>query len=178
MLPNSIFWSKGRKWRQFHADIQDARAGLSQNGEIDAWSSFLQIYFVGDDDNQRDIRCGYFTGVKPELVGQLQKLLHEHNKYIKAADDSIPEGHKDFQVVINANKKPLGVQRGRFNAPTTNQVALVIVGQAFESRDIVLPSRDSHLVRITTLQYPLMFCRGEDGYSIDIAQHDPNTKAY
>ena len=36
--------------------------------------SFLQIYFVGDNDNERDIRCDLYPGVKPELVSQLQKF--------------------------------------------------------------------------------------------------------
>lgn len=56
--------------------------------------SFLQIYFVGDECHERDIRCGIYPGVYPELVHQLQKLLHQHNKCLqdfKAAIDSIPK---------------------------------------------------------------------------------------
>lgn len=67
--------------------------------------SFLQIYFVGDDNKEREILCGMYTGIKPGLVSQLEKLLHEH-KYIldfKAAVDSVPKDQKEFQVVINAN---------------------------------------------------------------------------
>lgn len=147
--------------------------------------SFLQIYFVGDDDNERDIRCKIYSGVNSELVGQLQKLLHKHNKYIldlKAAIDSVPKGQKEFKVIINADKKPAGEHQGRFNAPTSQEVAILIAGQEFEKRDIVLHSRDNRVIRISethraydALQYPLIFCRGEDGYHINIPQCDPKT---
>src|SRR5258705_6122509 len=49
-------------------------------------------------------------------------------------------------------------------------------------RDIVLHARDGQLTRVSelhrsydALQYPLMFVRGEDGYSIDIPQTLPLT---
>ncbi|XP_074102059.1 ATP-dependent DNA helicase pif1-like [Cotesia typhae] len=44
--------------------------------------SFLQLYFLGDDKRESEIRCGITPGVKPELVSQLQKSLHKNNKYI------------------------------------------------------------------------------------------------
>ncbi|XP_013922463.1 PREDICTED: uncharacterized protein LOC106549361 [Thamnophis sirtalis] len=114
--------------------------------------SFLQIYCVGDDDNERDIHCGIYPGVNPQLFSQLQKLLREHNKYIlelKAAVDSVPKGHKDFQVVINSDRKPSGEHRGRFNAPMTTEVAVLIVSQDFEKREIVLHIRDNRLLPIS-----------------------------
>lgn len=62
-------------------------------------------------------------------------------------------------------------------------MALVIAGQTFERRDIILRGRDTHLTCISethrsydALQYPLMFCHGEDDYSINIPQVNPNTK--
>ncbi|KMQ93371.1 hypothetical protein RF55_6535 [Lasius niger] len=58
-----------------------------------------------------------------------------------------------------------------------------MVGQQFEQRDIVLQSHDNTLRRISeihrsydALQYPLLFCRGEDGYSVDIPHHNPITE--
>ncbi|GFR28797.1 uncharacterized protein TNCT_668121 [Trichonephila clavata] len=95
--------------------------------------SFLQIYFMGDDHREKDIRCGINPGIKPELMSKLQKSLHEH-KYkmdFKAAIDSIPKDQKEFKVVINAERKPFGEHKGYFNAPQTKEVAVVIVGQEF-----------------------------------------------
>ncbi|GFT05679.1 ATP-dependent DNA helicase [Trichonephila clavipes] len=97
--------------------------------------SFLQIYFMGDDHREKDIRWGIYPGIKPELMSQLQKSLHEHNKYImdfKAAIGSVPKDQKEFKVVINAERKPFREHKGRFTAPQTKEVAVVIVGQEFE----------------------------------------------
>ncbi|GFQ98607.1 ATP-dependent DNA helicase [Trichonephila clavata] len=138
------------------------------------------------DHREKDIRCGIYPGIKPELISQLQKSLHEHNKYImdfKAAIDSVPKDQKEFKVVINAERKPFGEHKGHFNAPQTKEVAVVIVGQEFEKRDIVLNCRDGTLMRINethraydALQYPLMFFRGEDGYQINIPKRHETTK--
>ncbi|GFR05385.1 ATP-dependent DNA helicase [Trichonephila clavata] len=98
--------------------------------------SFFQVNFMGDDHREKDIRCGIYPGIKPELISQLQKSLHEHNKYImdfKVAIDSVPKDQKEFKVVINAERKPFGEHQGRFNAPQTKEVAVVIVGQEFEN---------------------------------------------
>ena len=65
-------------------------------------------------------------------------------------------------------------------AVITSEVAVVIAGQQFDKRDIVLRSRDDNLQKISelhrsydSLQYPLMLCRGEDGYAINVSQVDP-----
>ncbi|XP_044588797.1 uncharacterized protein LOC123267978 [Cotesia glomerata] len=147
---------------------------------------FLQIYFVSDENHEKTIRCGIYPGVYPELVHQLQVLLHEHNKYIrdfKAAVDSIPKNQKDFKIIINADRKPAKEHKGRYNAPQAKEVAVLIVGQHFEKRDIVLQSRNNTLMRISetqrsydALQYPLMFCYGEDGYHINISKRDVTNK--
>ncbi|GFQ94652.1 ATP-dependent DNA helicase [Trichonephila clavata] len=78
--------------------------------------SFLQIYFMGAEHHKKDIRCGIYPRIKPELIKQLQKSMHEHNKYImgfKAAIDSVPKDQKEFKVVINAERrKPFGDLKG------------------------------------------------------------------
>ncbi|GBP12640.1 hypothetical protein EVAR_10293_1 [Eumeta japonica] len=55
--------------------------------------------------------------------------------------------------------------------------------QHFDRRDIILERRSHLLQRISeihrayeALQYPLMFCWGDDGYSINTPQRDPTTK--
>lgn len=144
---------------------------------------FLQIYFVGDHHEQANIRCNRIPNLDFNLVSQLQNMLHEHNAIVRSFVTSIEQAppNQDFEVVIYADKTPADQHRGRYNAPTTDEVAVVISGQEFGRRDIVLYSRDGGtLKRISethrsydTLQYPLMLCRGEDGYSISIPQVDP-----
>ncbi|GFU67565.1 ATP-dependent DNA helicase [Trichonephila clavipes] len=164
----------------FNYSIGSLMAGAHQK------PSFLQIYFIGDDHREKDIRCGIYPGIKPELISQLQKSLHEHNKYImdfKAAINSVPKDQKEFKVVINAERKPFGEHKGRFTAPQTKEVAVVIVGQEFEKRDIVFSCRSGTLMRINethrvydALQYLLMFFCGKDGYQINIPKRHETTK--
>lgn len=86
-------------------------------------------------------------------------------------------------MIIHANRVPVNQHRGRYNAPTINEVAvlmillvLVLVDDDKGSRDIVLNCRDGRLQRISELhrsydplQYPLIFLKGEDGYYLTIA---------
>ncbi|XP_050323146.1 uncharacterized protein LOC126754957 [Bactrocera neohumeralis] len=86
----------------------------------------------------------------------------------------------DHKIVIRADRRPIGEHERRFNAPINNEVVVVIVGDEFQSRDIVLRRRNNQLQRLCethrsydALQYPILFCRGEDGYSINLKMVDP-----
>ncbi|XP_045455771.1 uncharacterized protein LOC123665525 [Melitaea cinxia] len=151
---------------------------------------FLQIYFISDPEVQATTRCNISnsnsrTPLDNSIVRSLQNMLHLHNRYVqsfKTAMESISLDVPDYNVVIHASRVPDGEHRGRYNAPSTSEVAVVIAGQQFDKRDIVLRSRDENLHKISelhrsydSLQYPLMFCRGEDGYTIDILQVNPST---
>ncbi|UYV68948.1 hypothetical protein LAZ67_6001757 [Cordylochernes scorpioides] len=64
-----------------------------------------------------------------------------------------------------------------FNAPTINEVAIVIVQENCDRRGIVLSKRGSGVQRINefhrsydALQYPLVFWNGQDGYHFHIPQ--------
>ncbi|XP_045456077.1 uncharacterized protein LOC123665891 [Melitaea cinxia] len=151
---------------------------------------FLQIYFISDPEVQATTRFNISnsnsrTPLDNSIVRSLQNMLHLHNRYVqsfKTAMESISLDVPDYNVVIHASRVPDGEHRGRYNAPSTSEVAVVIAGQQFHKRDIVLRSRDENLHKISelhrsydSLQYPLMFCRGEDGYTIDIPQVNPST---
>ncbi|UYV61181.1 hypothetical protein LAZ67_1003719 [Cordylochernes scorpioides] len=86
-------------------------------------------------------------------------------------------------VVVNADWTPPGQHPRRYNAPTANEVAVVLAGNQFGSRDIVLRQRDNLLQHVSdthrfydALQYPLIFWKGQEGYSFHIPQIDPNTR--
>ena len=109
-------------------------------------------------------------------------MLHEHNEF-KTALDQIPSD--DHQIVIHADKTPSGEHARRFNAPTTSDVAIIIVGENFLTRDIVLQRRNSGLKRVSethrsydALQYPLLFRQGEDGYNFANKMINPSTGKY
>ncbi|XP_063907805.1 uncharacterized protein LOC135125948 [Zophobas morio] len=91
----------------------------------------------------------------------------------KIALDLMPsDSHK---IIIRADKTPAGKHTRRFNSPTIDEVAVIIVGENLQSRDIVLHRRNSDLKRVSethrsydALQYPLIFWQGEDGYHFNI----------
>ncbi|GFV39380.1 helitron_like_N domain-containing protein [Trichonephila clavipes] len=55
----------------------------------------------------------------------------------------------DYAVVIRADKRPVGQHERQFNAPTIDEVAIVIVGEEFESHDIILHRRSGDIQRVS-----------------------------
>ncbi|XP_076258595.1 uncharacterized protein LOC143195400 isoform X2 [Rhynchophorus ferrugineus] len=149
----------------------------------DSDNKFLQIYFMGNSPQEIDLRCAHNNLVKRSIVEQLQTLFHQHNQLIilfKTALDLMPsDNHK---IVIRADKTPAGQHTRRFNAPTIDEVAIIVVGENLESRDIVLHRRNFQLQPIKethrsydALQYPIIFWQGEDGYDLSIKMINPIT---
>ncbi|CAH0663696.1 unnamed protein product [Spodoptera exigua] len=138
---------------------------------------FLQVYFISDFDEQANVRSRHIPNLDSGLVRGLQIL----NVRIHMA--SVPENERNrFKFVISADRRPIAAHPGRYNAPTTNEVAVLLVDQECDKRDIVLRTHDDRLQRISethraydSLQYPLMFCRGEDGYHFAHYNEDPQT---
>jgi hypothetical protein len=80
------------------------RIGLLQPLK-DAQQKFIQIYFIGNMEEQLDQRQTINTAMKRALLRDLQQLLHEHHALVrlfKTALDRMPSD--DYQVVIRANK--------------------------------------------------------------------------
>ncbi|XP_043474431.1 uncharacterized protein LOC122506366 [Leptopilina heterotoma] len=148
-------------------------------------SSYLQIYFISDHQDQVDRRLSIFNTLDRTLLLDLQNLLHGINSYIqsfKSALDLLPSDSINHRVFINADCRPIGEHPGTYNAPTVSEVAIIMVGDPTNPRDIVLQKRAGGLFRICethrsydALQYPLMFCRGEDGNHFGYRQTNPET---
>ena len=86
------------------------------------------------------------------------------------------------KIFISADKTPPGQHVRRYNAPTIDEVAIVMVGDQFLSQDIILHKRNAQLVRIAethlcydALQYPIIFWDGADGYHFSIKLMNPAT---
>ncbi|GFW34180.1 helitron_like_N domain-containing protein [Trichonephila clavipes] len=149
----------------------------------DADNKFLQIYFMANSDEQIEQRCHYNAGTRREIVGALQGLFDQHNELVrlfKTAIQRMPAD--DYAVVIRADKRPVGQHERQFNAPTIDEVAIVIVGEEFESRDIILHRRSGDIQRVSEthrsydgVQYPILFWRGDDGYHFNIKMINPQT---
>ncbi|GFY36535.1 ATP-dependent DNA helicase [Trichonephila clavipes] len=149
----------------------------------DADHKFLQIYFMANSAGQIEQRCHYNAGTRREIVGVLQGLFDQHNELVrlfKTAIQRMPAD--DYAVVIRADKRPVGQHERQFNAPTIDEVVIVIVGEEFESRDIILHRRSGDIQRVSEthrsydgLQYSILFWRGDDGYHFNIKMINPQT---
>lgn len=147
---------------------------------------FLQIYFIGNENDEASQRCTIGTNIRREIIEELQNLFHEHNELVRlfriALDRMPSDNHK---IVIRADKTPVGQHARRFNAPTIDDVAIVVVGDQFQSRDIILHRRNEELQRVSethrsydALQYPILFWKGDDGYHFNIKMICPTTGMY
>ena len=66
--------------------------------------------------------------MKKEIIQDLQQILHEHHALIrlfKTALDRMPSD--DYKVVIRADKRPAGTHERQFNAPTIDEVAIIVL---------------------------------------------------
>ena len=142
-------------------------------------AKFVQIYFMDNSDEETERRCEIFPEVDKELISELQKLLHANNSLIQKfkmaleMDDSFASA----KVVIRAEKCPRGEHKGRFNAPSSNEIAVIISDQQAKNRDIVIKLRSSDpkdLICIDqghksydALQYPIIFWNGQDSFDLE-----------
>lgn len=147
---------------------------------------FLQIYFMGDEQQQCERRREFNPQTREDIVIDLQRMLHLHHNYIKdfkTALEIMPSSN-DYRVVINPDRVPVGEHQRRFNAPSTNEIAILLVGDVSNKRAIQLQKKNNGELQYIsetnrsydTLQYPIIFCRGEDGYFCFLKRINPTTK--
>ncbi|CAE1327684.1 unnamed protein product [Acanthosepion pharaonis] len=95
---------------------------------------FLQIYFLADYNEQVDARLGILpsdisVGPRRDILFLLQDMLHETNSYIRSLKFALQNNSSpSFSVVIDADRRPHGEHKRRFNAPVCNEVVAVIHG--------------------------------------------------
>ncbi|GFS50611.1 helitron_like_N domain-containing protein [Nephila pilipes] len=66
-----------------------------------------------------------------------------------------PELKNDnYQIVIKADKVPLGEHVGRFNEPTVDEVAVIMVGDLGDNRAIKTTRQDSSVIEKTAFVAP------------------------
>ncbi|XP_063980943.1 uncharacterized protein LOC135164482 [Diachasmimorpha longicaudata] len=150
---------------------------------------FLQIYFMSNCEERVTTRSQYNfieQAEKRAIVILLETFLEDQNQLIPLIKRVSPRLQNDnYQIVIKADKVPLGEHAGRFNAPTVDDVAIIMVGDPVDKRAIKITRRDNTVSTVSdlhrsydALQYPLIFWQGQDEYHLKINQCDPNTGVY
>jgi len=135
VIITNFFFTNDHLNIQIQRQIQHRAGALLPQPNED--HKFLQIYFVGNSENELEQRCAIFPANKREMIEQLQILLHEHNELVRLFKTALVTMHSDdHKIIIRADKIPSGSHARQFNA--SNEVAVVIVGENVASRDIVL----------------------------------------
>lgn len=57
--------------------------------------------------------------------------------------------YDNHKIVIKADKTPAGQHARYFNAPTIDEVAIVVVGENLENQDIVLHRHSNQMQRVS-----------------------------
>jgi hypothetical protein len=113
------------------------------------------------------------TSIVKDIKTALEGCENPYVKTYRSVRDALSR-----QNCINIKLRILG-KRGRdgrrYNLPTASEVAALVVGDydaADFERDVIVEKQSGLLKRVSTfepaywpLQYPLLFPRGEDGYS-------------
>ena len=125
-------------------------------------------------------RCEILPEWSPdkEIISKIQAMLHNENVLVKSFKNAL-DGDiqtENGQVVIRADKCPKGEHEQRYNAPSSNDVAVLLSNQQAGKRDIVVKLKSSdpkHIMRIKdghrkydAFQYPIIFWNGQDSYDL------------
>ena len=71
-------------------------------------------------------------------------MLHETNAYVNGFNTVLEKMMREEMTVhIHANWAPQGEHPGHFNAPSIDEVAILMVGYEHSKRDIILENRES-----------------------------------
>ena len=79
-------------------------------------------------------------------------MLHINNEKIKNIKYALERNNEpDFKLVIKEDCRPSNEHESRFNIPTNNEVAIVMIGDTTNKRDIIIHNRDSTVHRINEI---------------------------
>ncbi|KIH68604.1 hypothetical protein ANCDUO_01054 [Ancylostoma duodenale] len=122
---------------------------------------------MGDEEQQVSQHCGNTDGARKNIVSNLQRTFHQHNKFVEVFKRALERMPTDeYRVVIRADRRPAGEHECRFNKPTVDEVPVIMVGDEFDRRDIIQKRNDSlqHISEThRSYSYPIIFWKGEDG---------------
>ncbi|XP_035841352.1 uncharacterized protein LOC118488221 [Helianthus annuus] len=145
----------------------------------DPYKGVSKYYLDHGDHNSKKATSTSSDSLDTEIIEYLKVMLDSNNQLVKtyrrARDRFFDNPHVDLKLRLKAKR----TKDGRtYNLPTSSEVAALIVGDiedALDNRDVIVDSKKDGLQRISelhpsyiTLQYPLLFPFGKDGYRIDI----------
>ncbi|KAL6533019.1 hypothetical protein OROMI_027131 [Orobanche minor] len=154
---------------------------------------FSQLY-IYDTEHEVENRINVMSNrSKPSrnsldvsIINDLKNMLDDNNSLVKSFRMVRERFQSDSDIRLRL--KLIGEREfdGRiYNLPTVGEVAALIVGdfdESFNQRDVIVETRTGLLKRISelhpsylSLQYPLLFPYGEDGYRVGIQHSDASS---
>ena len=99
---------------------------------------FAQIYIVDSTQNQADDRLHHNPSLNRTILAELYQSLHETNPYIEGLKTCV-DRVKDSEIPENAHVRlvmqdPQRHDPRTYNRPTSDEVAVVIVGDPDDAR--------------------------------------------
>ncbi|GFV66451.1 uncharacterized protein TNCV_3032051 [Trichonephila clavipes] len=175
--------STARSRRTLHADLNLSAFHYDSNNDynlhpnvvIGKWIKFACIV-VHSNLKMKRVECAApVEKLLPELHSPPEPMSTFLSDVTRVSISFVQMKHcRPRCECCGADKDPLANTR-QFNAPTIDEVTIVIVGEEFESRDIILHRRSGDIQRVSEthrsydgLQYPILFWRGDDGYHFNI----------
>ena len=147
---------------------------------------YAQLYIL-DSREALHHRMQRNSGLDPDVMYRLGGLISDTHRWahvFKQANEVFQASNAEqvsLHLTVNQNQ-----DSRRYNLPTSDEVAAVIPGdvsQGSSSRDIVLHRRSGSLSRVNegspmyeSLQYPLFFIHGEEGYHYDLKMSPTNRR--
>ncbi|GFY41703.1 hypothetical protein TNIN_68641 [Trichonephila inaurata madagascariensis] len=106
------------------------------------------MYFLGEDEQVQRRPDLLDSPVDKNIVLKLQRMLHQHNSYVrsfKMAAEIMNDNTQVDYIIKISGKTPLKEHKGRFNAPSVSEVAIMIAGELGDRRDLLTnaTSKDS-----------------------------------
>ncbi|KAG3193901.1 hypothetical protein PC128_g9826 [Phytophthora cactorum] len=137
--------------------------------------AFAQIYsYDGSTEVQVALRgSAISSGLNPIILGELQTILNDVNPLAATYRSAREYADSSQEMCLVLFEKPNTDPR-RYSRPTAEGVAAIMVNgdPAISRRDVVLHYRSGGFLRIfethplyDPLQYPLIYLRGEEGWS-------------
>ncbi|XP_074314363.1 uncharacterized protein LOC141649576 [Silene latifolia] len=146
-------------------------------------SAQLYIY---DTDHEVENRMSHFrqNPLNEAIVKSIQDMLDRYNSLTKSFRMTRDRLGYDDDDNTNLKLRLIGRRQKdarTYNLPTTNEVAMLIIGVVgtYDERDLILEEKNGTFQRINELhlqylamQYPILFSRGEDRYTVEIGKSD------
>ncbi|KAJ1687074.1 hypothetical protein LUZ63_018464 [Rhynchospora breviuscula] len=154
---------------------------------------FAQLYMY-DTDNEVSNRIAPFPSTdrsstpRPHIVQALKEMLDQYNPYAQVyrsvRDRVLHDTSDTLRLRIRADRSH---RDSRYSAPSASEIAGLVVGDLDSQhfvRDIIVQRRSGALQRVSSVhpsympfQYPLIFTRGEDGFTPGISYNQESESA-